>query len=110
MARPTPVRRWGCGAAKTPSERSLGDRDLIPHRQDRELDLAARPAKQDRVVLLPPEERASERRSPRDPSGLQIDLVLADDLVLRFHALLVLDLDDGAEENPLLRALFRPRL
>src|SRR5439155_486833 len=58
------------------------------------------------IALAPPEERAAHRRAPAYPRGVAVDLVLTHDLMGAAGAVLVLELDGGAEEDlvPLLLA------
>src|ERR1700729_111205 len=71
----------------------------VPDRDDGQLDLAAGPPEHHRVPLSPLEQQLSERRAPGDVPLVEVDLVLAHDAVGGPRAVLVLDLDVGAEED-----------
>ncbi len=52
-----------------------------------------------RIPFRALEQCAPERGSPRDMSAVDVDLVLPNDSIGRARSVLVLDFDDGAEEN-----------
>ena len=76
-----------------------GGRNLIPHAEDGQFDLAARLTKENRVSRAFFQERAPERRAPRDVSFVEIDLVFSDDAVRRPRSRFVFDFDESPKEH-----------